>query len=431
MSMGPTFIGCDAGSTDPGPYYLGAGKSLASPRALRRDLELLLTAAVSAGIPLIIGSAGTGGGRTHLEQTLAIVRSIASERSLHFRLAAIDAEVPAAVVRRALEEGRLAPLQNAPTFGHAEIDGAIRIVAQMGAEPFIDALQEGAQVIIAGRASDSAIFAAIPLMNGADPGPAWHAAKILECGAAAVAQRLYPDCMMADIRQHDFSVYAPNAALRCTPQSVAAHTLYENADPYLITEPSGIIDTTACSYEEESGGAVRVSGSRFLEKANYDVKLEAVAERGHRHLIPGAIRDPLILRNLDRFLQESRQVVETKVSESLGHEVGRDFDLLFRVYGRDGAMGDLEPLAGRVGHEVGLHLEVLSGERSVGHEVCAVAWHTILHHPIPEWSGLVSNIAFPYSPPEVYVGPVFEFVANHVMQIDDPLSPFSISYEML
>ena len=51
----------------------------------------------------------------------------------------------------------------------------------MGHEPLAKAIDQGAQVILAGRASDTSLFSTVPLMRGAGAGPAWHAAKILEC----------------------------------------------------------------------------------------------------------------------------------------------------------------------------------------------------------------------------------------------------------
>src|SRR5438552_3296783 len=60
---------------------------------------------------------------------------------------------------------------------------AEHIVAMMGAEPHIAALERGADVVLAGRSSDSALFAAYPLWKGAPPAPAWHMSKTIECGA--------------------------------------------------------------------------------------------------------------------------------------------------------------------------------------------------------------------------------------------------------
>jgi hypothetical protein len=41
LSWKPHFIGCDAGSTDPGPEYLGTGRTAFPPQAIRRDLRIM------------------------------------------------------------------------------------------------------------------------------------------------------------------------------------------------------------------------------------------------------------------------------------------------------------------------------------------------------------------------------------------------------
>src|ERR1700719_5041900 len=61
IALKPTFIACDAGSTDSGPAYLGSGKPKLSREACARDLRLLLKARDVLGVPLIIGSCGTSG----------------------------------------------------------------------------------------------------------------------------------------------------------------------------------------------------------------------------------------------------------------------------------------------------------------------------------------------------------------------------------
>src|SRR5687767_14612695 len=45
----------------PGPYPLGAGATAFPRVAVKRDLRLMLLAARRAGIPLLLGSAGTAG----------------------------------------------------------------------------------------------------------------------------------------------------------------------------------------------------------------------------------------------------------------------------------------------------------------------------------------------------------------------------------
>ncbi len=172
--------------------------------------------------------------------------------------------------------------------------------------------------MLAGRSSDTAIYAALPLLAGLPAGPVWHAAKVLECGAAAVEQRLAPDCMFAIIRADGFTVSPPNPRLRCTPVSVAAHSLYENPSPYYFTEPSGTVDTTGCRYEPEGDRGVRVTGTRFHPADRYTVKLEGASLAGYQALTIAGIRDPFILQGLEKFLAEIRDRVSERARDTLG-----------------------------------------------------------------------------------------------------------------
>ena len=92
MALGPAFIGADSGSTDPGPYYLGSGENLFSDSACKRDLRLMLLAGRAAKIPVIVGSACTGGADAQLERLAGIAREIAREEKLSFKLATIASE---------------------------------------------------------------------------------------------------------------------------------------------------------------------------------------------------------------------------------------------------------------------------------------------------------------------------------------------------
>jgi len=428
MARRPHFIGCDAGSSDPGPFYLGHGQTQASRAATKRDLRLMLRAGRAAGIPVIVGSAGTAGGDPHLAFTREIVEEIAAEENMHFRLALIHAELDRTFLKERLQHGRVHPLQPAPAFDEDIIDRAARFVGQMGAEPFMAALEAGADVIVAGRSSDTSIYAAYPLLRGCAPGPVWHAAKILECGAASVAQRLHPDPMLAWIHDADFVVEAPHPGMRCTPNSVVAHPLYENADPFRLTEPAGVLDTSAADYVAISDRAVRVSGSRFIPSDRYTVRIEGAEYLGHRYVVIAGVRDPVVLRQFDLFLAGLRETIGHKCEASLGLQLDQDFRLVFRVYGKNGVMGALEPHNVIEGHEVGLVVEAIGRTAEEAHAVISVAWHTGLHHPVPEWEGLISNWAFPYSPPEMDGGPVYRFCVNHVVELDDPLETFRIEY---
>jgi Acyclic terpene utilisation family protein AtuA len=197
-----------------------------------------------------------------------IVREIAREQRLHFKLAVIHSELSREVVRRHLRVGRARALPPSAPLVDADIDAATHIVGMMGVEPIQQALTSGAEIVVAGRASDTSIFAALPLLEGYAPAVVWHMAKILECGAAAVAVRIAPDSMMAVLHEDSFDVFPLREDYYCTPQSVASHTLYENADPFELKEPSGTLRTHNARYEAISDRAVRVSGSDFVYDPN-------------------------------------------------------------------------------------------------------------------------------------------------------------------
>src|SRR5690242_3059140 len=79
IALGARAIGCDAGSSDSGPYCLGSGKLSRSHSALKRDLELMIVAGCKAGIPVAVGSAVNAGADAQLAEAVLLVEEIARE----------------------------------------------------------------------------------------------------------------------------------------------------------------------------------------------------------------------------------------------------------------------------------------------------------------------------------------------------------------
>jgi hypothetical protein len=421
----PHFIGCDAGSTDPGPSHLGTGEPAFPRAAVKRDLRLMLIGARRLDVPLLIGSAGTAGGDAHVAGFCEIVKEIAAEENLSFRLAVVHAEQDKAYLKKRLGEGRLKPLDPAPPFDENTIERSACIVGMMGAEPFMRALEHKADVIVAGRASDTAIFAAMPVMMGFSEGIAWHAAKILECGAAAVVNRRTPDCMFAWLKPDHFVVQAPDETLRCTPQSIASHSLYENADPYKLVESSGTLDLTDCRYEQHSELAVKVSGSRFIPAERYTVKLEGAEKAGYQAIVIGSVRDPFIIRQIDDWTARLTERIHARVTMVYGDALPReDYVVHIRIYGKNGTMGPLEPVKEIRSHELCLIIEVTAPTQEIASSIAGIVRHQGLHLPIPEWSGLITALACPYNPAHLERGAVYRFNVNHVVEPDNPLEMF-------
>jgi len=426
LAADPHVIAVDAGSSDPGPHYLGAGKSFTDRDAVKRDLTLMLCAARERNIPMIVGSSGGAGGDPHLDWTAEIVREIASENGLSFTLALIHAEMSKLMVLEAIDAERIEPCGPWAPLGREDVETSTHIVAQMGIEPFIEALDAGADVILAGRAYDPAVFAALPIREGFDPGLALHLGKILECAAIASTPGSGSDCMLGILRRDHFIVTPPNPDRACTVASVAAHSLYEKADPYALPGPGGHLDLRNTRFDQSDERSVRVSGSRHVETP-YTLKLEGAAPVGFRTVSIAGARDPLFIAQVDDIFAAVRERIADNFS-AIGAD---DFQLIFRRYGLDGVMGDLEPRRSEVGHELGIVIEAVAPTQALADTICGFARSTMLHYGYPGRISTAGNLAFPYSPSDFRAGAVYRFSVHHLLSVSDPVAPFRCDLELV
>lgn len=424
----PDVIAVDAGSTDPGPYYLGAGIPFTSRSMTKRDLGLLLTAALEARIPLIVGSAGGGGGAPHLAWALDILREVARERSLHPRTAVIGAELDPGYLRRKHAAGDMVSFETERDVTMEDLTSCTRVVAQMGPEPIMAALTEGAEVVLAGRAFDAGLSAALPLLAGVDRGIALHMGKIAECGSLVALPRI-SDGVVCTIHPDRFLIEPADPAKRCLVSTVAAHTLYEKSDPYGLPMPGGVLNVRDATFTQVDERSVEVSGSRFERSSDYFVKLEGAALVGFRTVCIAGLRDPGLIDRLDDVLDRVRTKVDSDLGGALGS--GGSYQLLFRIYGRNGVMGALEPHVGPPPHELGLVIEAVGADQETANTVCALARSATLHMGFEGRIATAGNLAFPYSPAEFAAPPVYEFRVYHLLRVDDPSEPFTTEWETL
>lgn len=419
VAMKPDLIACDAGSTDPGPHYLGSGTAFVSRAAAKRDLGMMVTAGMEHGIPVMIGSAGGSGSDAQVDWTLDILREICAENDLAPKVAVIRTEQSKDHLHRKLAAGKIAPLGPIGDLTATDIDETARVVAMMGPEAYQRALTDGADVVIAGRGTDAALFAALPLMRGADPGLAWHLAKIIECGAQVVEPREGQDCVIGTIYDDHFTVEPGHPDRRCTVTRVSAHTLYENPEPYRLKEPDGTLVTDRCNFEQLEERVVKVSGSRYEPADTYTVKLEGARPVGFRTVFIAGIRDPILIAGIDDFVRSCRERIERDVG-ALGIEAS-DFTLSVHLYGKNAVMGELEPEADGPVHELGLLLDVLGRTEDISRAVLAKSRYAFLHTDFPGRMCISGNLAIPFSPSDMHVGPVYEFNVWHIMECDDPM----------
>jgi hypothetical protein len=362
-------IVCDAGSVDAGPYFLGAGASYFTPQEVRADLQRIIAAANRSGCPVIIGSAGLGGG----DRNLAAVARLVAEvfESLEIRnatVATISSEVSAERVIAEFHHGSLWPLGQ----GIALNEEALRqstIVGQMGVHPILSALEGGAQYVIAGRACDASLFAADMIRRGIAPGLAYHVGHVLECGAIACEPASPADCLVGEIYDDQSALFvSPNPQRRCTVHSIAAHSLYEEAHPQLQIYPEGVLNTEATQFHARDARTAGIRGSRLVRgNPPWSIKLEGARRLGYRKL------SLLHIDPADTY----------KIPADL------------RVYGRNGVQLTPEPDRAR---EMGIIIETTAASPESALLLAAALRHHLCQFAYPGRRGTAGNIAHPLSP---------------------------------
>lgn len=428
IERGATAIAVDGGSTDSGPYYLGSGTPKTTAAALERDLRILLLEARRAEIPLLVGSCGTSGTDGGVDWVAEMARRIAREEGLSFRLACIYSEQSADTVVTALREGRVQPLPPSGPLDEATVRSCSHIVGVMGHEPFVTAMRAGADVILGGRATDTSMVAALALIQGLPPGPAWHAAKTVECAGlctttAPGAPGTGPVYVVIDAGGFTVLPLDPDAA--CTPMSVAAHMMYENANPIALREPAGVLDTSAARYLPVDDRTVRVEGSRFhaLPKT---IKLEGSALAGYETLSLVGISDPAVLAQLDTWESTFTGFLRERVEAVLGLPRS-DYSFALRRYGWDAVLGPLQKNTAAPPREVGILFKVRAADQATATAIAKLANPALLHLPLPGMT-VIPSYAFATSPAEIERGPAYQFVLNHVVDVETGEEMFRTTY---
>ena len=421
MKRKPDLIAVDAGSTDPGPYYLGEGVSFTDRGAVKRDLEIMICAGIRENIPVVIGTAGGSGAKPHLEWCADIIREIAKENDLHFKMAMIHADMDKEEMKKALAAGKISPLDPAPQLTEADIDATTHIVGQMGIEPIMKALDSGVQVVLAGRAYDPTVFAAPAIRKGYDKGLAIHLGKILECASICATPGSGSDCMFGYLGEDYFRVEPLSSVRKCTTLSVAAHTLYEKTNPYILPGPGGHLDLTNTTFEQDSENTVKVKGSRYVTAPKYTIKLEGAKCIGYRTVSVAGTRDPIMISKIDDIVEG----VRARVADNY-RDKGYQYHLNFTIYGKNGVMGNLEPVKDAHPHELGIVIEVVADTQEQADTICASARSTMLHYGYEGRRATAGNLAFPFSPSDFHAGRVYVFSMYHIIEVDDPTALFPI-----
>ncbi|MDO4543483.1 MAG: acyclic terpene utilization AtuA family protein [Clostridia bacterium] len=416
----PDFVGVDGGSVDPGPYYLGKGVSFTTRDCVKRDVSLSLAPSLKARAPYIVGTAGGSGSAVHLEWLRDIFLEVAKEQGLSFKMALIYTDVDKPYVLQKLREGRVTALGDLPLTEKSVTDSC-RIVSQVGVSPIIEALKAGADVVLSGRSCDTAIFAAPCIMKGYDPALAFHMAKIMECGSMCAEPISAADIMQGVIEKDYFELTPANPNRRCTVRNVAAHTMYEQSNPYMIYEPDGVINLIDSQYEQVGERTVRVSKSRFTPTDKPTLKLEGVRPMGFRSMAVAGIKDPETIKRIDEIFEGVCAFVRENTRGLLSAD---DYKLSLHKYGT----ALTKDCCSEITHDLGLIIDVVAKTEESSSFVLSLARSRMLHYDYKGRKGTAGNLAFPFSPSDIHLGEVFEYSIYHLAEVNSLLETSEIHY---
>ena len=418
VEAGPDFIAADSGSDDVGPVPLGSDTSTSPEQWQRHDLEAMLLASRRLGVPMLIGSAGDTGANSRVDRFVEMIKEIAAEHGLKkFKLGYFYSEVDPEWLRAKMRAGEvIAGLDGFADLTEPELDATDRIVAMAGVHPFMKLLAEGADVIIGGRSSDSAIFAAPALAGGFPENLSYYLGKVLECASFCAEPYGGKETVLGEITMDDVKVTAMHPDQMCTVASVAGHAMYERSNPFHEFVAGGMLDMTNCRYEQLNKKTTRITGPTFVPAENFRVKLEGAGKLGERFVGIAGIRDPYTIANVDRVIDWAK----TQVRERFGDD---GYELYYNVFGRDGIMGDMEPLRDRPGHELCIVVQGVAPTVEMARELTITATRQLFYARLPDVKGTAGSVSFVFDE-VMQASPAYRWTFNHTVSVKDGLQLF-------
>jgi Acyclic terpene utilisation family protein AtuA len=259
-------------------------------RGYTRDIEVIaeriLPQAFAAKIPLI-----TNGGGLNPEGAAEVIRRAAERHSLHgLRIATVTGDDLLSRLGDLLAAGET--LTNMETGAALSLDGKPIVTANayLGAQPIVEALARGADIVITGRVADPCLYLA-PLVHGY--GWAWDdwdrlasgivCGHLLECtgqvvggnslasmdvrSPADLAHLGYP---VAEVEEDGSFVVTkvPGTPGRVAQETVKEQLLYEMHDPHAYITPDVVADLTTLRLSDDGPGRVRVTGVSGRPRTN-------------------------------------------------------------------------------------------------------------------------------------------------------------------
>jgi hypothetical protein len=251
-------------------------------RGYTRDIEVIaeriLPPAFARKIPLV-----TNGGGLNPAGAATVVRTAAERHNLHgLTISTVSGDDILARLPDLLSAGER--FENIETGEPLSLDGPPIVTANvyLGAEPIVQALARGADVVITGRVADPSLYLAPLIHRHGWPTDNWDlmasgtiCGHLLECTGQIVggnslasidvmepAALAHPGYPIAEVEPDGSFVVTkvPGTPGRVTQETVKEQLLYELHDPRAYITPDVVANTTTLRLDDAGPDRVRVSG---------------------------------------------------------------------------------------------------------------------------------------------------------------------------
>ncbi len=373
---------------------------------------------------MIIGSAGDTGANSRVDMYVQMIKDLAKEHNLPpFKIGYFYSEVDKSVLTEKLNNHiAIEGLDSRSNLKQSDIDETDRVVAVAGVHPFIKALDMGADVVIGGRSSDVAVFAAAAIREGFPEAHAYYAGKVLECASFCAEPYGAKESVIGTITHDDVKVTAMHPDQRCTVASVSGHAMYERSNPFYEYFAGGMLDMTECTYEQYDEKTCRITGQKYVPiEGQMQVKLEGSGLVGEKYIGIVGVRDPYTIKNIDKVIEFAREQVAKEFSEY-------NYHLHFHIFGKNGVMGNLEPVKQIKSHELGIIVEGIADDKVTAEELTLFASRQIFYAKLPDVKGTAGTAAFLVDD-VLPAGKTYKWTLNHRVPVEDPLELFDVHIE--
>ena len=311
----PDYYCCNSGARANDPTALGTDTGVSLYKWQKHDLELMLLASREQGVPMLVGTAGDTGADSRVDLFVDILKRLAREHNLPpFKVIYFYSELEKQRLRDLLEQNvPIEGIDSGKLLDEEALEKTERIVAVAGVQPFLTALEMGADVIIGGRCASVAPFAAAALHAKFPPESAFSLGPLLTRPAAAMQPSFLNGPLMASLSGNTVSISTtgePYLSILPRNSDELRQTLVDLPEAFF---PEGRLDMTQCRYEYHQGQLLSVTGQRFFP-AQEPMKfpLEGAGRSGERFIELVSMKASAPIPELEEMLDLTRKIVEDR-----------------------------------------------------------------------------------------------------------------------